>query len=344
MYVSLKSSDRFTPNIRLVGKRRVSKDVFYSSPKATLGVLAESDHGAFIKAVADIEPPALLPYLLKVLEAKGEEVCAPREREGIVPLAIPLSRDASSGEMTALLRWPTAPSSLPMPVVRVYPTGVRLLAKSVEEFIARALAEEDIAGGPGKLSEAAGIIGAQLYTAGSFANSGIARKDIFLMKKVGLFPDVFENLALGHLERGDQVSALVAGEFYSSRQHFPGFGRPYVFNMELLSRVGREAEAKDAARIALKSPWWTLGTAYQEVAKTAGFGDAMLEYALERLSDEGRKNDLVKGKDPAQVSLDQAAFLLDVASVEGDWEKHRERLAALYEEGGLHQMALFVLS
>lgn len=65
----------------------------------------------------------------------------------------------------------------------------------------------------------------------------MASVDVYLMKKVGLFPDVFERLAMRHLERGDEVSALVTGEFYANKKHFPGFGRPLVFNAELLLRV-----------------------------------------------------------------------------------------------------------
>ena len=74
----------------------------------------------------------------------------------------------------------------------------------------------------------------------------------------------------------------------------------------------------------------------------AGWGDAQLEFARDRISDEGRAEDLNKGKAPAQVALDQAAFLLDVASAEGSWDKSRQRLAELYEEGGLPQIAAFV--
>ncbi|CAI5971298.1 unnamed protein product [Closterium sp. NIES-64] len=133
--------------------------------------------------------------------------------------------------------------------------------------------------------------------------------------QVGMFPDVLERLALRHLEQGDQVSALVAGEFYA-RKHFPGFAHPFtsthsccsgegphhtaasfklpgdqreelwgkdsVAGVGTLSGVGRPTEARDAARIALKSPWWTLGASYQEVAELAGYGDSQLEYALER--------------------------------------------------------------
>lgn len=87
-----------------------------------------------------------------------------------------------------------------------------------------------------------------------------------------------------------KVSALITGEFYTKKEHFPGFGRPFVFNAKVLlkfvvltlvgigivlyrvhriinifvfCRVGRNTEAKDSARVALKSPWWTLGCEYQ---------------------------------------------------------------------------------
>jgi len=46
----------------------------------------------------------------------------------------------------------------------------------------------------------------------------------------------------------------------------------------------------------------------------------------------------------SQVALDQSAFLLDVATVDGSWDAVREKLAALYEEGGLPEMAKFVMA
>lgn len=33
-----------------------------------------------------------------------------------------------------------------------------------------------------------------------------------------------------------KVSALVTGEFYTKKEHFPGFARPFVFNAEVLLR------------------------------------------------------------------------------------------------------------
>ncbi|CAI5472362.1 unnamed protein product [Closterium sp. Yama58-4] len=120
----------------------------------------------------------------------------------------------------------------------------------------------------------------------------------------------------------------------------PSIAPPFV----PVLRVGRPTEARDAARIALKSPWWTLGASYQEVAELAGYGDSQLEYALERLTEEGRKEDVNKGKAEAQVALDHAAFLLDVAAAEGTWDETREQLAGLYREAGLEEMASFVLA
>lgn len=52
-----------------------------------------------------------------------------------------------------------------------------------------------------------------------------------------MFPDVLERIALDHLQRDDQVSALVTGEYYLNRNHFPGFGRPFVFNAELFLKL-----------------------------------------------------------------------------------------------------------
>lgn len=46
---------------------------------------------------------------------------------------------------------------------------------------------------------------------------------------------------------------------------------------------------------------WGMGAGIQEIAAVAGWGDAQLEFARDRISDEGRAEDLNKGKAPAQV-------------------------------------------
>uniref|UniRef100_A0A2P2LFR1 Cyclin delta-3 n=1 Tax=Rhizophora mucronata TaxID=61149 RepID=A0A2P2LFR1_RHIMU len=110
-----------------------------------------------------------------------------------------------------------------------------------------------------------------------------------------------------------------------------------------ISRVGRTSEAKDAARMALKSPWWTLGCLYQEVAEVAQWDDEQIEYVKEKVTEEGRQEDLKNGKAPAQIALDEAAFLLDLASIEGTWDDVVERISECYREAGLDDIANFVL-
>ncbi|CAN1813181.1 Protein IN CHLOROPLAST ATPASE BIOGENESIS, chloroplastic [Linum perenne] len=207
-----------------------------------------------------------------------------------------------------------------MPVVEVRKYGVWLLAKTVDQFVHRILVEEDANGlskGNNDIFTAAADAGS-LYTKGDFADSQISDLDVYLLKKVGLFPDILERKVMRHFEREDQVSAMVTGEFYTRKEHFPGFGRPFAFNAKILLKVGRKVEAKDAARGALKSPWWTLGCPYQvrhlspfqrmvasvqEVAEMAEWDDEQIEYMEERVTEDGRKQDLNKGKNPAQVLI-----------------------------------------
>ncbi|XP_043708741.1 protein IN CHLOROPLAST ATPASE BIOGENESIS, chloroplastic-like isoform X2 [Telopea speciosissima] len=318
---------------------RRSRAVLASSPTSL-----SSDHISFIKDIAAIRPPDYLQYLLKMLQIRGDRIISPGARQGLIPLAIPLSEN-HSGALTALLRWPTAPSGMEMPVVEVRKHGVWLLAKNVDQYIHRMLVEEEAncSESNGELFAASSEAGKKLYRRGDFSESKTANLDIYLLKKVGLFPDVLERKVMQHFENGDQVSALVTGEFYTKKEHFPGFGRPFVFNAEVLLKVGRKLEAKDAARGSLKSPWWTLGCKYKEVAEIAGWEDEQIEYIKEKVSEEGKLEDLKKGKAPAQVALDEAAFLLDLASVEGTWTDSVERIADCYKEAGLHDIARLIL-
>jgi hypothetical protein len=42
---------------------------------------------------------------------------------------------------------------------------------------------------------------------------------------------------------------------------------------QLLSELGRHDESRDQARVALCSPWWTLGASYARVVDLAGYAD-----------------------------------------------------------------------
>ncbi|KDP25008.1 hypothetical protein JCGZ_23991 [Jatropha curcas] len=228
---------------------------------------SSSGHVSFIKDVAATQPPEHLHHLLKVLQTRGETVISPGSRKGLIPLVIPLSENLS-GSITALLRWPTAPPGMEMPVVEVRKHGVWLLAKNVDQYMHRILVEEDANNfSGGRLYDASSEAGEKLYRRGDFAESQIANLDLYILKKVGLFPDLLERKVTCHFEQEDHVSAMVTGEFYTKKDLFPGFGRPFVFYAEVLKKVGRISEAKDAARVALKSPWWTLGCAYEQALR-----------------------------------------------------------------------------
>ncbi|XP_038726212.1 protein IN CHLOROPLAST ATPASE BIOGENESIS, chloroplastic-like isoform X2 [Tripterygium wilfordii] len=331
-----------------VGLQRIPFAASFPLHQARFGVKCSSSsfgHISFIRDVAVTQPPENLQYLLKMLQTRGETIISPGSRQGLIPLVIPLSANLS-GAVTALLRWPTAPAGMEMPVVEVRKHGVWLLAKNVDQYIHRILVEEDaknLSESNGALFHASSEAGKKLYRRGGFAESQISNVDIYLLKEVGLFPDVLERKVKRHFEQGDQVSAMVTGEFYTKKDLFPGFGRPYVFNAEVLMKVGRISESKDAARVALKSPWWTLGCEYQEVATIAHWEDEQIEYMEEKVTEEGRQEDLKKGKAPAQIALDEAAFLLDLASIEGSWDNCLERVAECYKEAGLNEIARFVL-
>ncbi|KAK3416241.1 hypothetical protein EUGRSUZ_H01690 [Eucalyptus grandis] len=325
-------------------RRRCSSVSSPASDDAAPIPAAYADHMGFIRDVAAIRPPKLLPDLLQILEERGESIISPGNRKGMVPLAIPLAKSCS-GAITALLRWPTAPSGMEMPVVEVDKHGVYLLAKTVDQFIHRVLLEDDDLGSQdatSKLLNASAGARGRLYKEGDYTKSKISSRDIYLLKKVGLFPDILERKAMNHFEKGDHVSALVTAEFYTKKENFPGFARPFVFNAVLLLKVGRCLEAKDAARGALKLPWWSLGCKYEDVAEIAEWEDEQIERIKEKITERGREEDLMKGKPPVQIALDEAAFLMDLASVKGTWDDSVDRIGKCYEEAGLHDIAQFV--
>ncbi|OMO63244.1 hypothetical protein COLO4_32629 [Corchorus olitorius] len=254
--------------------------------RARVTCSSSSGHVSFIKDVAATQPPENLHHLLKMLQTKGETIRSPGSRHGLIPLAIPLSENLS-GAVTALLRWPTAPSGMEMPVVEVRKHGVWLLANNVDQYIHRILVEEDANkpdGSNGELFHASSEAGEKLYTRGDFAESQLPNLEAYLLKKVGLFPDLLERKVMRHFEEGDQ-----------------------------------------------------------DVADIAHWEDEQIEYIKEKVTEEGRREDLKKGKAPAQVALDEAAFLLDLASIEGAWNDYLDRVAECYKEAGYNEIANFIL-
>ncbi|OEL19444.1 hypothetical protein BAE44_0019538 [Dichanthelium oligosanthes] len=208
-----------------------------SPAAAAAAAVAAYDHASFVKEIAVTDPPEHLNSLLNVLQARGN--------------------------LTSLLRWPTAPTGMEMPVVEVCKHGLWLLAKNVNQYIHRILVEADINADTGDdVWSAVGEAGKNLYTKGDFKESQLADLDVYLLKK--------------------------------------------------------------------------------EAAELAGWEDEQIEFIREKVTEEGKRDDLKKGKAPEQVVLDEAAFLMDLASVDGNWDDVVDRIAECYREAGLDDIAKFI--
>jgi len=241
--------------------------------------------------------------------------------------------------------------------------AVTLVARSVDEHLHRLLAEEDLAaseaGGSGArpVAAAAGEAGGELYRPGDAAAAGMTgpKGNLYVVRKAGMFPDVCERLALGHLARGDQTSALVASEWYMRNNYFPGWARPYEFASELFTQLKRGEEARDMARVALRLPWWSLAAPWADVAAVAHMGGRSAAEVRYALSEEaaaaaqaqmGTRNAgaVREPKTPQQVALEKASALLDdvAAGVAPSYDDVRGELAEAYRAAGLTDVANFI--
>ncbi|EMS53122.1 hypothetical protein TRIUR3_03534 [Triticum urartu] len=189
------------------------------------------------------------------------------------------------------------------------------------------------------LWSAVGEAGPNIYKRGDFKESQMADLDVYLLKK---------------------VSALITSEFYT-RDQFPGFGRPFVFNSEVQKRftyilicsyvkkVYCKKYVKNDIFFSQNSYWGILEYLMkyiendkEEAAELAGWEDEQIEFIREKVSEEGKQDDLKKGKAPEQVVLDEAAFLMDLATVDGNWDEVVDRIADCYREAGIHDIAQFI--
>lgn len=103
---------------------------------------------------------------------------------------------------------------MPMPVVSMARNArsMALLARSVDEYVNRTLAEEDHAAGEGgALGPATQVLQGSTeegaYVSGDVRTAQLPSLAAFLTRKVGLFPDTVEQLVADHLQRGDTMSA-----------------------------------------------------------------------------------------------------------------------------------------
>ncbi|KAL4422026.1 hypothetical protein ABPG77_005456 [Micractinium sp. CCAP 211/92] len=325
-----------------------------SGTVAVRASVTAAEHVRYINEVAVVPGKPKVETLLKVLEAQGQAAVSPADRSGLHPLLIPLAQQHGSssngggGELTCLLRWPEGHQGMELPVVSQARGGcqVRLLARSLDEYLHRALAEEEQHGGSGAVAAAAGPEGGALYEAGAFGRSGLPTLDAYLTRKAGMFPDVAERLVQAHLDKGDTMSALITGEWYMRNSHFPGWGRPFEFASQLMARVGRGEESRDVARIALRMPWWSFADGFAAIRDTAGIGGTTAE--VRRSLEEHDEMSNMPGmktviKTEKQQQMEEADWLMNsVAAGEAGWDEVRGAVADHYDDAGLRSIADFI--
>lgn len=282
----------------------------------------------FLREIAGVKPPQRLRALLMYF-AGHLDLVAPDLTDGVHPLVIPIGED-EEGHLYGFLRWPTPPKVMPLPIVRQIPGGLQLIAQSTDEMLHREIARRDasLEETPGALLLAANR-DEILYEEGTVAMTGLPLSAYFLLK-VGVPSSFFEELVQGHLERGDETAAMVTAERACSIA--PGWGRPHAVRAKLLLQLMKLEEARDAARGALLEPIWTLGTAFEPIARLAGWQDPITSAPYRELVE-----------DESKPALDRAAHLMDATAIEGgSWAECRKPLAELYKEAGIEHIPLFI--
>lgn len=313
-----------------------------------------TEHARFMNEVACSSSwgPSI-DVLVRVLQAQGQSIVSPSDRWGLHPFLVPVSshRDKNN-TLTCLLRWPEGHKGMELPIVSMQRGDLKmeLLARSVNEYLHRALAEEEVLNsGGGAVAAAAGSEALAVYEPGAVARSGLPSLQAYLVRRAGMFPDVCESLALAHLAKGDPLSALITAEWYMRQGNFPEWGRPYEFAHGLLREQGRMEEGRDMARIALHMPWWTLSDGFEGMRDAAGMTGgaddvrAGLE-ELEEMSNNGYlKNFKSSPKSEKQKHMDAARHLMNRAAAgEVVWDAIRHGLAAEFKAAGLVDVSRFV--
>ncbi|KAL4545571.1 hypothetical protein Ndes2526B_g00234 [Nannochloris sp. 'desiccata'] len=341
-----------------------SSSSFTAAPRRSISFLqrckAITEHERYITEVAFVSGTPEINPLISVLQAQGQTAVAPSDRSGLHPFLVPLTEASNGGPLTCLLRWPEGHKGMELPIVRMSRGDgtMELLARSSAEYLHRALAEEDFLQNSSSsttsvVAAAAGEAGAAVYEPGAVKRSGLPTLEAYLARKACLSPAICETLALAHLKKGDTMSGLITAEWYMRQGNFPDWGRPYEFACGLLAEHGRPEESRDMARIALRTPWWSLKNGY-EVMKTAAGMDQIAQgadatrAALEE-QDEMANGGALQGKfrtnpkSDKQKRMDEMMHLLNKAAAgEVSWDGIRKDVARELDAAGLDTVARFV--
>lgn len=302
----------------------------------------------------------------------GELVTCPEYVPALHPHLIPLMKSETSGNYICALNRvyddvSAAGGIPPMPIVESAENmpGMRLLALNSEHLMRRIACEADDSGtkegkdivamynnglGSGLVDEAFDSV----YEHGSVEKLGYGL-DKYILLRVGPFPDLYETMSCEHMGRNSEESALIAAETANGK--FTGFGSSFASYARLLNSLpNRNEEARDAARVCLRLPLYTMGMTVEEfaeisrLAELAGGGASVAEALkeVESMYEKIRKSEAEadktqSGKTDEQRALDEANYILDSTALNGArWEGIRGDLCGIYERAGKETMATFV--
>lgn len=180
--------------------------------------------------------------------------------------------------------------------------------------------------------------------------------DKYVLLRVGPFADIYQSLALGHADKGDESSSLISAE--AANNKISGFASTFLFYAKLLSSFdNRGEESRDAARMCLRMPLPSIGLNFDDFRDVAVYGQvanesdsdeeimAKLQVMYEKIREHEMDEDprSAASKTPEQAALDEANYILDRASLSGgNWSAIRPELAEIYKSAGRDDMASFV--
>jgi len=298
------------------------------------------------------------------------------EYSNLHPHLYPLARSKSTGNFICALRRAFADdasdlnensSKAPWPIVEAElgGPGMRLIAINSEHLMRRIVCECDFGGDRNELIElynedlGKGVVQDkgldEPYEKGSVEKLGYG-VDKFVLLRVGPFPDIYSTLALGHAEKGDESSSLIAAEAANSK--VSGFASTFLFYSSLLdSFPNRSDETRDAARMCLRMPLPSIGLGAQEFREVGIYGQLaeesdtdeeifaklqiMYEKMREHETDDPRSAN--SSMTPEQIAFDEANYLIDTAALTGaNWSEIRPKLAEIYKSVGRDDIASFV--
>lgn len=271
--------------------------------------------------------PPWLSELRAFLAATGAEVFDGTPRADDHPLFMPLADDG--GTRLGLLVWPTPDAQAGVPVVAQRGRRLELVAGSAHELLLQRAASLDR---DGRLDDAPERAAGGAYTVGTLAMTGLDLRTWTILRAGGSM-EAYGSLIDRHLKRSDPVAALVAADRAVERA--AGWAEPHVWRWRILSAIGRNEEARDAAVAALGLPVWTMRGDFAEVARAAGWVDPIDAGPFERLAN-----------DPNRPPADRAAWWMDHGAVDvqdpSAWSAYRSRIAPLYVDAGLAPIGAWV--